>query len=101
MADFHAVLCVDELWKCLGCLWPGEIGQLKWRARCLLVSARALNGQRLALYQLRCQQLVDDDYTMTMRERAMDDQEEAMGSSSSSGELCPLPSWYDPSEFGD
>ena len=82
MTDFHAVLCIDELWRCLGCLWPGVLGQLKWRARCLLVSARALNGQRLALYQLRRQQIIDDDYAMTMQEQAVDDQEDAMGPSS-------------------
>ena len=62
MADFYSILDVPVLWKMLGALWPGEVGLLKWRARCLLVSPRALQGQRLVLYQLRSQQEIDDGY---------------------------------------
>ena len=58
MADFYSILDVPVLWKMLGALWPGAVGQLKWRARCLLVSPRALQGQRLVLYQLKNQQEV-------------------------------------------
>ena len=62
MADFHSILDVPQLWKCLGALWPGEVGQLKWRARCLLVNPRALRGQRRVLYQLQSQEEVDECY---------------------------------------
>ena len=93
MADFHSILDVSELWKCLGALHPGEIGQLKWRARCLLVSPRALQGRRQVLHQMRGQQEVDENYGC--------DSHSSAASLCSSSSWASLSSWYDPSEFGD
>ena len=90
MADFHSILDVPELWKCLGSLWPGEVGQLKWRARCLLVSPRALQGHRLVLYQLKGQEEVDKCYYY--------DDHSSCASLLCSSEAFSLPSYYDPSD---
>jgi hypothetical protein len=93
MADFHAILDVPALWTCLGALLPGEIGQLKWRARCLLVSPRALQGRRLVLYRLRGQQEVDECFWW--------DSHSSCQSLCRSSSWASLPSYYDASEIGD
>ena len=87
--NFYGVLDVVELWAALGADLPGLFGHLKWRGRCLLVSAQAFRPRSDMLRRLRAQQEIDD----------------LCGEGSESPMSFPrtpswhsLPSWYEPSE---
>ena len=55
----YNVLDLEELWIALGADPPGVRGHLKWRARCVLVSAVAYRPRVHLLRQLRAQEEVD------------------------------------------
>ena len=56
----YSVLDVTELWIALGADRPGVRGHLKWRARCLLLSAVAYRPRVNLLRQLRAQEEMDN-----------------------------------------
>lgn len=93
--DFYSVLDVGELWTTLGADLPGRRGHLKWRARCLLVSAHAFRHRRQVLRRLRAQQEIDD-----MCGGGSDASSISLSGSDFSSLASSLPSWYDPSEHG-
>lgn len=90
--NFYSVLDVAELWTTLGADLPGRRGYLKWRARCLLVSAHAFRHRSQVLRRLRAQQEIDD--------MCGGDSDASSISSDAPSLAYSLPSWYDPSEYG-
>ena len=85
----HLVLDVPELWIAVGADLPGTRRHLKWRARCLLVSACAYRPRVQVLRQLRAQEEIDDIYTS----------ESSISIPDTPSPWWPLaPPWYDSSD---